>query len=409
MTRTRRLRRTSIYLVDSTCAHADGVLMAVLTSPERELRTTGRVPFVVGGEWNCCPDNGRCWWTGPGRLIRPLGSTTRFGKTFDLFVVGAVMAVASAVASPDWAAADHRGVTLEATGWQGNALGRRQTPARGVDLTREARDATWDTEAVDMRQGYAGSSRAADDWLVAADGEPGPTGAVRGHKPRYVDNALGAPQGLEFDAADAPARGLAMRVRRARRLARVREAPRTARRGCGWRPWRRRTWRAWDSWSWKPRPPARKPRPEGPRGGKIGPETTRGERLCTARRSGPRWRWRKKPYTGGDPQATLYIPDRVERTTKAWAALWGTGKDGARFEPGRCRPITSQDIRRVLRRAKDKAAGPVLWQMSELRALPPPSSTWGSPGCTTRRKRKDNGRRIEAGDRGAPPQRRSYT
>jgi len=71
LTRTRRLRVTSVYLADSTCPQADGINMEIAQTLAEELRGEGRVPFMVGGDWNCEPSTGRCWWTGPGKLVPP--------------------------------------------------------------------------------------------------------------------------------------------------------------------------------------------------------------------------------------------------------------------------------------------------------------------------------------------------
>jgi len=83
--RTRRLRLTSVYLADSTCPQADGINMGIAQSLAEELRGEKRIPFVVGGDWNCEPTAGRSWWTGPGKLVAPRETTTRFHKTFDWF------------------------------------------------------------------------------------------------------------------------------------------------------------------------------------------------------------------------------------------------------------------------------------------------------------------------------------
>ena len=102
---------------------------------------------MVGGDWNCEPSVGRCWWSGPGRLVAPLETTTRFHKTFDWFMVGAGLRMATAAARPEWVVEDHRAVLLEATGWQGNQLEQRQMPVRTVDLTLPLGTAPFDPEA----------------------------------------------------------------------------------------------------------------------------------------------------------------------------------------------------------------------------------------------------------------------
>ena len=193
--RTRHLRLTSVYLADSTCPQADGINMEIAQTLAQELREEGRVPFVVGGDWNCEPETGQCWWTGPGKLVAPREATTRFPKTtFDKFVVGAGLRQATAAANPEWVVEGHRGVTLHASGWQGNQLGRRQMPPRPVDLKRPPGEAGLDQTRIESEADYLSWTYQADRWLVRAYGDPQQKGAVRGYAPRMVDDTLGAPR-----------------------------------------------------------------------------------------------------------------------------------------------------------------------------------------------------------------------
>jgi len=180
LTRTRRLRLTSVYLAGSTWPQADGINVELAQTLAQELREEGRVPFVVGGDWSFEPSTGQCWWTGPGKLVAPREATTRFHNTFDWFVVGAGLRQATAAASPEWIVEDHRGVTLQASGWQGNQLGQRQMPPRAVDLKNEPGEVTLDQARLEEETDYLSWTYQADRWLAQAYGDHQQKGAVRG-------------------------------------------------------------------------------------------------------------------------------------------------------------------------------------------------------------------------------------
>jgi len=375
LTRTRRLRVTSLYLADSTCPNAHGTNFGIAQTLEEELRGEGRVPFVVGGDWNCEPSTGRCWWGGPGRLVAPLEATTRFHKTFDWFVVGAGLRMATAAAKLEWVVEDHRAVLLEATGWQGNQLGQRQLPARPVDLTLKPGDIDYDAEDAARGDDYERWTEQADRWLVQAYGDPQQKGAVRGHKPRRVNNTLGAPQDLGFGAGNETSRALALRVRRARHLARIRQGAPGSPEHRALELMAARDLANIDALEQEAAQAAAEAKKTRIQGWKDWARDHRGRK--------PLYTWAKRvalpvaeeTLDWGEPNAPLHIPARVKRADDEWGALWQQGEEQPALPREPLKPITAGDIARALKRARDKAMGPDQWQVSELRALPAPFLT----------------------------------
>ena len=245
-------------------------------------------------------------------------------------------------------------------------------PARTVDLTLPPGAAPFDPEEAAKGDDYVRWTEQADAWLVQSYGDPKQKGAVRGHKPRLVANSLGAPQDLGFGAGNEESLALALRVRRARHLARVRH-------GAPGSPEHRALelvaaadladLPAIEKAAAQAAAAARKKRIQG---WKDWARDHRGRK--------PLYTWAKRvalpvaeeTLDWGDPSAPLHIPTRVSRADAEWGAFWQQGQAQPVLPGGPLRPITARDVAHALKRARDKATGPDQWHMSELRVLPEP-------------------------------------
>jgi hypothetical protein len=181
-----------------------------------DLAKAGRVPFVVGGDWNLEPDEVMHGWRAPGRVHGPGRPTNKFQREVDWFLVSPALPGCAAEVWPGFPVEDHVPISLKIPGLHEMDFGWRLLSPAAVpgDATATGSVPAPATPPVDTWEQW---TEDAEEWLARAFGVQR-TRARRGAPPVFGRGTLSSPQGWDGDAVNTEVRELEERVRRVRRI-----------------------------------------------------------------------------------------------------------------------------------------------------------------------------------------------
>ena len=169
----------------------------MLKGLQEHLSALGRVPWLVGGDWNMAPEDVQLQWQRGGHYPIPDGPTQTVGRTLDFFLSSSIFPPTTHTIG-DLQGTDYFLVTITLPGHLPRTLGWRLRQA--VPLDADKLKALRDNPGPALTQSetppttWADWTAQAEALLCPATDTPDPPRTSRGVAPQYVRQKLTRPQ-----------------------------------------------------------------------------------------------------------------------------------------------------------------------------------------------------------------------
>ena len=198
-TRKTALHLLSVYGTHHTHLGAEEQNAQLLDSLQSYLAGLGRVPWIIGGDWNLEPQEVRPTWGRGGTYHTPQVPTQTFGKIIDWFLTSPILqpTVPDTQCLPG---TDHAAVLLTLPGDIPSTLGWRLAQPTALDrealevLRRPEQQSKWQDHFGTPPDSWAEWNEQAEHKLCTAIGVSPPSNPTRGAPIRYIKQTISRPQ-----------------------------------------------------------------------------------------------------------------------------------------------------------------------------------------------------------------------